>query len=77
MDPVSHLELSNFAIMPSNCFFIIKSPGNVMNCPEKKIDPPHPGGGGGGGVGGSTFQKSGKFHELPRKSINIFLPLPR
>ena len=24
----------------------------------------------GGGVGGSTFQKCGKFHELPRKSIN-------
>ena len=23
----------------------------------------------GGGVGGSTFQKCGKFHELPRKSI--------
>ena len=22
-----------------------------------------------GGVGGSTFQKCGKFHELPRKSI--------
>ena len=24
---------------------------------------------GGGGVGGSKFQKCGKFHELPRKSI--------
>ena len=24
----------------------------------------------GGGVGGSKFQKCGKFHELPRKSIN-------
>ena len=23
MDPVSNLELSNFAIMPSNCFFIM------------------------------------------------------
>ena len=23
-----------------------------------------------GGVGGSKFQKCGKFHELPRKSIN-------
>ena len=46
-----------------------------MNCAEKKCDPPHPGGGG-GGVGGSTFQKSGKFHELPRKSINIFLTPP-
>ena len=32
----------------------------------------HPGGSsvpGGGGLGGSTFQKCGKFHELPRKSI--------
>ena len=44
-----------------------------MNCPEKKIlfffTHPTPGGGGGGG--GSKFQKSGKFPELPRKSINI------
>ena len=23
MDPLSHLDLSNFAIMPSNCFFIM------------------------------------------------------
>ena len=44
-----------------------------MNCPEKKIEPPHPRGGGvGGGVWGSKLKKSGKLHELPRKSINIF-----
>ena len=29
----------------------------------------HPTQGGGRGGWGSTFQKSGKFHELPRKSI--------
>ena len=29
-----------------------------------------------GNFRGSKFQKSGKFHELPRKSINIFLPPP-
>ena len=45
-----------------------------MNCPEKKnLTHPTPGG---GGVGGQNFKKSGKFHELPRKSINIFLPPP-
>ena len=62
----------------------IKSPGNVMNCPEtnkqKLLIHPTPGGGfpgelGGGGVG-AKFQKSGKFHELPRKSINCCLPPP-
>ena len=57
----------------------IKSPGNVMNCPENQYNlflPIPPGGGGipgggglGGGLGGSTFQKSGQFHELSRKSI--------
>ena len=26
--------------------------------------------------GGAKFQKSGKFHELPRKSINCCLPPP-
>ena len=31
---------------------------------------PTPGGPASGGVGGSTFQKCGKLHELPRKSIN-------
>ena len=43
----------------------IKNPGNVMNCSEnqKKLTHPTPGG------SGSKFQKSGKFHELPRKSI--------
>ena len=60
----------------------IKSPGNVMNCPETKkkiVDPPHSGGGGSQGnwgAGGSKFQKSGKFHELPRKSIHCCLPHP-
>ena len=41
-----------------------------MNCPEnnlKKIKNPG-GGGGGGSFRGSKNQKSGKFHELPRKS---------
>ena len=52
----------------------IKSPGNVMNCPENQYNlflPIPPGGGvpGGGGLGGSTFQKSGQFHELSRKSV--------
>ena len=52
----------------------IKSPGNVMNCPENQsicFYPSHPGGGSGGGGGGwgLKFQKSGKFHELSRKSI--------
>ena len=53
----------------------IKSPENVMNCPENQYNlflPIPPGGGGGvpgGGLGGSTFQKSGQFHELSRKSI--------
>ena len=46
-----------------------------MNCPEFFLTHPTPGGGGlgvgGGGGWGSKFQKSGKFHELPRKSINI------
>ena len=57
----------------------IKSPGNVINCPEKKkkiVDPPHSGGGSQGNGGGAKFQKSGKFHELPRKSINCCLPPP-
>ena len=26
--------------------------------------------------GGANFKKSGKFHELPRKSINCCLPHP-
>ena len=59
----------------------IKSPGNVMNCPEtnkKSVDPPHSGGGGFPGElgGGAKCQKSGKFHELPRKSIHCCLPPP-
>ena len=50
-----------------------------MNCPEtnkKSVVPPHSGGGGSQGNwgGGAKFQKSGKFHELPRKSINCCLP---
>ena len=51
----------------------IKSPGNVMNCPENQsicFYPSHPGGVPvGGGGWGLKFQKSGKFHELLRKSI--------
>ena len=31
--------------------------------------------GGGGSFGGSKNQKSGKFHELPRKSIHFLTPL--
>ena len=58
----------------------IKSPGNVMNCPENQYNlflpiPPWGGSRGGGGWG-SKFQKFGKFHELLRKSITIFLPPP-
>ena len=33
--------------------------------------------GGGGSFRGSKNQKSGKFHELPRKSIHFFNPPPR
>ena len=49
----------------------IKSPGNVMNCPEnqKQIKKKPVGG---GSFRGSKNQKSGKFHELPRKSIHFF-----
>ena len=61
----------------------IKSPGNVMNCPENQYNlflPIPPGGGefqGGGWGGGSKFQKSGQFHELSRKSIKRkFTPPP-
>ena len=60
----------------------IKSPGNVMNCPENQyicFYPSHPRGGGvpgGGGGWGLKFQKSGKFHELSRKSIKKKLPPP-
>ena len=55
----------------------IKSPGNVMNCPENQYNlflPIPPWGGVPGG--GSKFQKFGKFHELLRKSITIVLPPP-
>ena len=61
----------------------IKSPGNVMNCPENQYNlflPIPPGGGEfqGGGLGGSKFQKSGQFHELSRKSIKRkFTPPPK
>ena len=54
-----------------------------MNCPENQYNlflPIPPGGGefqGGGVGGGSTFQKSGQFHELSRKSIKRkFTPPP-
>ena len=50
-----------------------------MNCPEtnkKIVDPHHSGGVPRGIGGGSTFQKSGKLHELPRKSIHCCLPTP-
>ena len=43
----------------------------------KKIDLPTQGGGGrSGNFRGSKNQKSGKCHELSRKSINLFLPIP-
>ena len=47
----------------------IKSPGNVMNCPEnpKKIQNAV----GGGSFRGSKNQKSWKCHELPRKSKKV------
>ena len=53
----------------------IKSPGNVMNCPEKPHKNSKPGGGGGwgGSFRGSKNQKSWKCHELPRKSIKKIL----
>ena len=57
----------------------IKSPGNVMNCPENQyicFYPSHPGGGSRGGGGGLKFKKSGKFHELSRKSIKKNYPPP-
>ena len=55
----------------------IKSPGYVMNCPDNQynlffFNPSHTGGFRGGW--GSTFQKSGKFHELSRKSIKKIPP---
>ena len=42
----------------------------------KKNWPPHPRGGRSGNFRGSKNQKSGKCHELSRKSINLFLPIP-
>ena len=59
----------------------IKSLGNVTNCPENLLIffyPSHPGGGSGGGGGGDQNfnQKSGKFHELSRKSIKHFFTPP-
>ena len=59
-----------------------KSPGNVMNCPEKQYRQfnPHPTGGGGGygwvEVLGSKLRKFGKSHELPRKCIYFVTPHP-
>ena len=55
----------------------IKSPGNVMNCPDNQyilvfLNPSHPGAFRGGW--GSKLQKSGKFHELSRKSIQKSRP---
>ena len=46
-------------------------PMNVQKINKTNFYPPHPGGvqRPGVGVGGSKFQKCGKFHELPRKSI--------
>ena len=42
----------------------------------KKIDLPTQGGGRSGNFRGSKNQKSGKCHELSRKSIDLFLPFP-
>ena len=40
----------------------IKSPGNVMNCPDNQLfNPSHPGGSGGGGVGGQHFKSPVNF----------------
>ena len=49
----------------------IKSPGNVMNCPEnpQKFKTRWGGVGWGGSFRGSKNKKSWKCHELPRKSI--------
>ena len=50
-----------------------------MNCPENQYNlflPIPPWGGSRRGGLGSKFQKFGKFHELLRKSITIFLPPP-
>ena len=51
-----------------------------MNCPENLyifFYTSHPGGFRGGGGWGSTFKKSGKFHELSRKSIKQSPPPPK
>ena len=42
----------------------------------KKLTSPPKGGGRSGNFKGSKNQKSGKCHELSRKSINLFLPIP-
>ena len=44
-----------------------------MNCPENQQFKKNPVGD--GSFRGSKDQKSGKFHELPRKSIHFFNPL--
>ena len=44
-------------------------PMNVQKINKTNVYPAHPGGSSVPG-GGSIFQKCGKFHELPRKSIN-------
>ena len=49
-----------------------KSPGNFMNCRENRyifVPTPHQGGRS-GNFRGSKNQKSGKYHELPRKCNN-------
>ena len=43
---------------------------------KKLTSPPKGGGGRSGNFRGSKNQKSGKCHELSRKSINLFLPNP-
>ena len=45
-------------------------PMNVQKINKTNVYPPRPGGPASRGLGGSIFQKCGKFHELPRKSIN-------
>ena len=45
-------------------------PMNVQKINKTNVYPPHPGGPASRGGWGSTFQKCGKCHELPRKSIN-------
>ena len=59
----------------------IKSPGNVMNCPEtnkKIVDPPHSGGGGGsqGNWGGGKISKVREISRTAEKIDKLFFTPP-